>query len=548
LLIETTILAELKSQLLTASTISPTEADPEIPRPHRRLNSEPFVSPNTTALDPRLLELERLTRSYSLPLLFTQFLRSLPAWLISFLFHLFIILILALIVFRPESQDSISLVLSTFLDSAREEGGVVTLVDPNQPIADDLLEKADSETNENPDATSAELQAEADAAELTVDPNPLTPLSDLATLRQRLGNSSGGPATFAARDPRLRQEIVEKSGGSTTSEAAVARGLRWLASVQNADGSWSLAKYANHRNPKNKGDAAATSLALLPFLGAGQTHEYGLYKHTVSRGLAWLIKHQRENGDLRFNFPGQAGMYAHGQGAICLCEAYAMTGDERFRIPAEKAIRFIEQAQHKGGGWRYEPGQAGDTSVFGWQLMALQSARVSSLGESLDPDIWRLADYYLDTASQRGGPRVPDGARYRYQPNEGRPTPPMTAEGLLCRMYLGWKRDDPRLMSGVQWLNQNHLPSPSDPNLYYWYYGTQTMHHYGGREWETWNRALRDMLVSMQETQGKFPGSWGPDDFVWGSKGERIYVTSLAICTLEVYYRHLPIFKPLDLD
>ena len=88
-----------------------------------------------------------------------------------------------------------------------------------------------------------------------------------------------------------------------------------------------------------------------------------------------MMQNQKPNGDLRANFPGQAGMYAHGQGAIVLCEALAMTGDEQLRDPAQRAIDFIENAQHRQGGWRYQPGQPGDTSVLGWHLMAIQSAR-----------------------------------------------------------------------------------------------------------------------------------------------------------------------------
>jgi hypothetical protein len=310
-----------------------------------------------------------------------------------------------------------------------------------------------------------------------------------------------------------------------------------------------LANYERHARADNPGDAAGTSLALLPFLGAGQTPEQGRYKTEVAQGLAWLIANQKPDGDLRINFNGQAGMYAHGQATIVLCEAYAMTGDEKLREPAQRAIDFIQRAQHTSGGWRYQPGEPGDTSIFGWQLMALQSARAARGGIAVDPETLKLADYYLDLASTpRGKSRVPAGALYRYLPNDGSFTPAMTAEGLLCRMYLGWNRDNPRLMTGVRWLVEEHLPSADKPNLYYWYYGTQVLHHYGGKPWETWNRSVRDLLVASQLKKGKHPGSWEPSQFDWGAQGERIFVTSLAVCTLEVYYRHLPLFEPLALD
>ena len=48
--------------------------------------------------------------------------------------------------------------------------------------------------------------------------------------------------------------------------------------------------------------------------------------------------------------------------------------------------------------------------------------------------------------------------------------------------------------------------------------------------------------------RGSRAGSWSPRGYQWGSQAGRIYVTSLAVCTLEIYYRHLPIFKQIELD
>ena len=126
------------------------------------------------------------------------------------------------------------------------------------------------------------------------------------------------------------------------------------------------------------------------------------------------------------------GMYAHGQAAIVLIEAYAMTGDEKLHEPAQRAIRFIEHAQHERGGWRYQPGQPGDTSVFGWQLMALQSARASGSNLQIDEATLKLANYYLDLVSPRSSAREVSenkeryrqaGVLYRYQPDASRRRP-----------------------------------------------------------------------------------------------------------------------------
>ena len=318
-----------------------------------------------------------------------------------------------------------------------------------------------------------------------------------------------------------------------------------MAEHQNSDGSWSLDRF--HHTPSCRGrcrqaghissNAAGTALVLLPFLGAGQTHMTGIYQDVVSVGLRWLLSHQKPNGDLRQGRNDDGAMYTHGQATIVLCETYAMTRDERFHEPAQRAVDFIIAAQHSAGGWRYEPKQRGDTSVLGWQLMALHSARAAGL-DVPSAALARAGDY-LDSV------QGPQGSRYRYRP--GSPlTAPMTAEGLLCRVYLGWPRNHSGIRLGTQHLLMEHPPDAGSPNFYYWYYATQVMHHVGGPRWDKWNRLMRDVLVTTQETRGHQAGSWQPRGG-YASRGGRLYVTSLAVCCLEVYYRHAPVFRRVSL-
>lgn len=552
-----------ESQLRAARELTQRVAPP-IPKPTRSLgpaqrspvNYPPptrrRATPEPQSVDPRHREMEELSRGSLAASVIRNGFKFTPAWMVSFLLHLIIILILALIMMGDGSMMPSTITLSTFLSEKDEEGGEIRIENPLDAIQDDLGldSKLDVEERE---LRKVLQKANQDAKKLQVDPDPIVPLPDLEAIKKNITTRPGELMSFAARDPRVRAEIVRREGGTTITEAAVARGIRWLASVQNQNGGWSLRDYRRHRQRDNESDIMGTSLALLPMLGAGQTHEFGTYKQNVAAGLAWMLKHQKPNGDLRAGYKGQAGMYAHGQATIVLCEALAMTGDQKFREPAQRAIEFIENAQHERGGWRYHPGDEGDTSVFGWQMMALQSARAPNLSLDVDDSTLKLADYFLDQVSvsarfdNRRRTRLPDGAAYAYQPRR-EATAAMTAEAILCRMYLGWKKDDPRLDSAVKWLIQDHLPSARDPNLYYWYYGTQVMHHYGGKPWDIWNDRMRSLLISTQATRGSHPGSWDPGDFRWGSKGGRIYTTSLAVCTLEVYYRHLPLFKQIELD
>lgn len=463
-----------------------------------------------------------------------------PAWLVSLVFHLILLTLLGLLTLGESTEDIIT--LSTTVSKWVEEGGEVLPTDPLAEITYDLLPK--NVDIDDPRQRAALLRAEQDAKQLRMDPDTVEPnLPEFERVKQLVSNASGRRSALAARDPRIRVEMLKREGGTTLTEAAVARGLRWLELHQERDGRWSLDRFnraagCTCTSRGIKSDSAATSLALLPFLGAGQTHLVGTYQNTVAQGLRWLLEQQDGSGDLRANSEGNAGMYAHGQGAIVLCEAYFMTGDERLRAPAQAAIDFIVAAQHSAGGWRYAPGMEGDTSVFGWQLMALQSARAANL--QVPDETMELSGHYLDRVGYRGG------SVYGYMPRKS-PDEVMTAEALLCRAYLGWNTSTPGFLDGIDYLTGRYLPDPDRPNLYYWYYGTQLMHHVGGSQWETWNHRIRDILVETQRRRGHAAGSWNPIDS-HDRAGGRLYATALATCTLEVYYRHLPIFRQIKLD
>jgi len=235
-----------------------------------------------------------------------------------------------------------------------------------------------------------------------------------------------------------------------------------------------------------------------------------------------------ENG-LDFQEGMKSGMYAQGLVAIVLCEAFAMTRDPALKEPAQQAIRFIEYAQDKkGGGWRYRPQEPGDTTVTGWQLMALKSADMAGL--KVDRSVHYAAQRFLDSVASD------EGSQYGYL--DRTPRRSTTAIALLCRMYGGWVRGNPPLVRGI-----GHLAAwgPSVTDIYYNYYATQVLRHWGGSDWKRWNEAMREYLISMQETKGHESGSWYFDD-EHSRVGGRLYTTSMAVMILEVYYRYMPLY------
>ncbi|MEX0866150.1 MAG: prenyltransferase/squalene oxidase repeat-containing protein [Pirellulales bacterium] len=485
------------------------------PQPVRRVSA---------ASQPAALKRKRKEQEVAPLTLWTrQTFRDLPAWIASLVLHLAALLLLAVWLLPSESSPEPFITLSTQLDDPTKEGEVNV-----------RLSSEDYDANDRDEDLKRQMR-EQDAKKLQIERDANLPLAaPISAVMSNIKSQDPAKRMLAARDPRVRADVVKKEGGTSSTEAAVSRGLDWLARNQRPNGSWSLQAHGGRMQT----DPGATSLALLPFLGAGQTHLVGIYQDNVDKGLGYLISIQKENGDLRGNSQANAGMYAHGQAAIVLAEAYKLTGDEKLKIPAQKAIDFIVAAQHPAGGWRYNPGEAGDLSVVGWQIMALYSAQSANL--EVPESTIKLAGYFLDSVA-----RGDHGGLYEYMPKKG-PTPTMTAEGLLCRMYLGWNLKNPGLVEGVDYLNQ-HLPGGSENSIYYIYYATQAMHHVGGADWEAWNLKMRDNLVSSQVADGKEAGSWAPRSN-HDQSGGRLYATALSTATLEVYYRHAPLFRPIKLN
>ncbi len=478
---------------------------------------------------------------------------AMPSWLVSMVVHTILIIVLALFTFSSDTgQDFINMLapkeeeideVEEFVIEEIKPLDVTTFESSNTPVTDPQPQMVPTEVTDvqfSDDLDAAPIAIElSDFGERTAPKNDL--LAEIGTL-QGTGISGRGAAQ--------RGNMVARYGGNEASEAAVAAALRWFAQHQLPDGGWSFDHTpgycqgrCSHPGSAKEARFGATAMALLPFLGAGQTHTQGKkeYQAVVKAGLAYLIRNQKpQNGGGSFH-EGGGSMYSHGLAAIAVCEAYAMTHDKGLLGPAQASLNFIMYAQDPvGGGWRYSPRSAGDTSVVGWQLMALKSGHMGYL--QVDPNTIRGANKFLDAVS------ADSGSFYGYTgPGKGQAT---TAVGLLCRMYLGWDKDNAALERGAQWLATTG-PSKANGrgNMYYNYYATQVMRHFyaeeNSKEWETWNTAMRDWLVESQATakDGHMEGSWWMAGDHGAERGGRVYVTSMATMILEVYYRHMPIYK-----
>ena len=370
---------------------------------------------------------------------------------------------------------------------------------------------------------------------------------------------------FQRRQVRTGEDIDGGDGRpSPKTDAAIELGLVYLSKNQLEAGNWSLHRTASGRpaskaeRPALRSDTAATGLSLLCFFGAGYHHKEDKYAEPIRAGLEYLIENQRADGNLyvaQDRLSNQSGwMYSHAIATISLCEAYGMTQDPALREPAQRAINFIVTSQHpERGGWRYRPKFGSDTSVSGWMMMALKSGRLAKL--EVPEKTFDEVKSWLDLA--QASPDKPH--LYRYNPyapannkqSHGREVSrTMTAVGLLMRFYSGWSRDTEAMKKGAEYLLESPptmgTSTDRQRDTYYWYYATQVMFHMGGDYWKRWNKKLHPLLAETQVQEGQMAGSWSPLTPVpdrWGPHAGRLYVTTMNLLSLEVYYRHLPIYE-----
>lgn len=510
------------------STVTPPAAAEGPPTPRKS-------APRTAGLLP-LSSLPVLKRK-------TDWRTSLTKFGISFGLHAIALIICGLFTFGTAGMEKVISTITLFDDQPPTEAIVErSLAAPTT----EQMESTPTSTLENVAMTAVNDST----AGMTLDINDLAPSVAVGNNEAiSLGNISGikiGDAT-SGRTQAGKSALVRQYGGNSSSEAAVASGLKWLANHQLPDGSWSF----DHSQCKDcdgtcssPGDMkeckiAATGLALLAYLGGGHTHEKGDYQKQVRGGVEALVKMGKVTPD-GFDLRGElaenhrhAAYYSQGIATIALSEIVALSKDAKYRPVALNAVKFVVSSQDpKGGGWRYNPREAGDTSVVGWQIMALKSAQNAKL--KFPGVTFKGADLFLD------GVQSEEGSLYAYT-DPKQPSPTTTAVGLLCRMYLGWDHKQEGLQKGVAFLDKT---KPQPNNMYYNYYATQVMHHWGGEEWTRWNNVMRDRLTTTQHqlNRGHSAGSWDPAD-PHGGAGGRHYMTCLCVMTLEVYYRHLPIYQ-----
>lgn len=501
--------------------------------------------------------------------------RFMRSYGVSTLLHVVLVVVLWNIVYSAPDKLAMHVISSVLGDSdleAEEEGPPVEL-----ELPDNTMEASDdvSQMQEMMAVTqlaAVDLSPESLKIDLTIG------AGEAAAAEEAKGGgmTSSGAATKGAMG--ARSKAISMFGGTPSSEAAVEAALDWLARHQAPDGSWcfnhSLASPCACPNTgTSDGRTGATGVALLTYFGAGYTYADGPRAPVIRKGLNFLLQSMNVNsagyGDFKGGDTGHGGIYQHGLAAAAVCESLAVNRVLVRMVRSDRSVKFIDPSgkpvtlsdltklgnvlrnasqlainyivyhqDAKAGGWGYTPKSAGDTSILGWQVMALISARSEKL--ATPSATWNGISNYLNA--------VAAGSGYAYRP-AGPPKASTSAIGVLCRMYTGAQRSDPRLKTNINYLTGE---GPSRGDMYYNYYATQAMFAWGDEKgddglklWTQWNDKMRDMLVASQGKTGHSKGSWNSGGH---AQGGRHFDTCLSAMTLEIYYRKLPVYQRLSLE
>jgi hypothetical protein len=370
-------------------------------------------------------------------------------------------------------------------------------------------------------------------------------------------------AGLAASPARAQSGESEHSGVVTVTpeqEAAVERGLAWLAANQSEDGSWpgkiGYKLNADYKyTPGEKGHLGVTALACMAFLAGGHLPGRGAYGPVVERGLNFVLSCVQDDGYITH---GGTRMYDHAFATLFLAEICGMTHREDVKKQLQKAVDFIVKSQNTEGGWRYEPyAVESDMSIVVCQVIALRAAR--NIGIRVPKStVDRAARYVVDSAVTRDnvdsqGNRPPyiyggyggnDVGTFHYQKDiHSRSSFPLTAAGVTALHGLGIYSDE-LIKKGLDYLSRNLSAFDNDDqnrrrgHYYFWYghyYGVQAMYTAGSPYWEPYFEELRRVLLEMQDKKdGSWPNEVGPGP---------AFGTAVAVLILEIPYRFLPIFQ-----
>ncbi|MEM6571149.1 MAG: M56 family metallopeptidase [Planctomycetota bacterium] len=289
-------------------------------------------------------------------------------------------------------------------------------------------------------------------------------------------------------DARSRSTSSASPASQPVGQESLEKALAWLAARQSADGSFA----AQGAAPNAAGDA----LAVLAFLGAGNTARLGPHAETVARGVANLSTRVAAGETAR------AGLTrADPLAVLVLSEASVLDRAKVRGLEAgvEALVRALQSPERL------------DPEIAVWSSLALASARdagVEPPASILDATVSRVPWF----AAKDGGAWT--DAHH-------------AAAATLLHALSGGDPKDGRVTAATRRILAALDRGPVDEQLLH--LGSYALFQVGGEPWKTWRARTNDALLAGQRDDG----SWAPVD-----GGDAISTTALRALSLEAAWRY----------
>jgi len=339
-------------------------------------------------------------------------------------------------------------------------------------------------------------------------------------------------------------------------EAAINRGLDWLAAQQKEDGSWS--------------EASFPALTALPLWAFSMSH-HPKKAEITAKAAKFILRNVQPDGGIYCKNPSKGGGLSNYNTALCMIALHSLN-DPQFTPVVLKARKFVAGGQHFGadlyeGGMGYDRETGRNYTDLSDSVIAYESMRLTQSAEDLrdkseahvDLD-WAAAVRYLDRLQSKTGTNDDNAGGFAYRPDESkagtttnkagivvfRSYGSMTYAGLLSLIYADVNKNDPRVQSAFDWaakhwtLDEN--PGMGDQGLYYFYgvlskalaaYGRDTIPAKDQSQ-IIWRDALAKKLIGLQKVDSKTGhGYWvNTNNRFW--EANDVLVTAYTLLALEV--------------
>ncbi len=309
-------------------------------------------------------------------------------------------------------------------------------------------------------------------------------------------------------------------------QRAIERGIAYLISTQNPDGSW-LSEGRTGRYP-----AAMTALATLALLAEGNGCYSGPHAANVRNGVEFLLRSSDPETGLIGEYEAGRPMFGHGFAMLTLALVHGSEGQvqlhERVRVVLQRAVDLTVRSQGELGGWYYTPDADNDEgAVTVTQAQGLRAC--ANAGIAVPQTAVDRAMAYLENSANPDG-----GMAYRAsRPGESRAG--ITCGALATMQALGIYEG--RLVERALAFARQNVPltSPNPAGGGHFYYShlylSQVLHFRGGEQWDSYFDTLSGWLVDAQQPDGSWNG-----DYIG-----KVYGTAVALLILQLPQEALPI-------